>query len=79
MNDEFIEKIYRIGKLGRAKTLADLESELVGIPGVKFVDFEFPVVALLMDVDPGVFKDSEALELLRRLGFPIEMQLEVAK
>ncbi|HOX29251.1 MAG TPA: hypothetical protein PLQ76_08880 [bacterium] len=74
MNDEFIEKTYRIGELDATKSLSALEENLVGIPGVKFVDFEFPAVVLHIDVDPGVFKDSEAMSLLSRMGFTIEVQ-----
>ncbi len=72
MTDEFREKNYRIMAAAGSAPLAVLVNMLIGIPGVKFVDFELPVVDLKIDVDPVQFQDSEAIGLLRRMGFRIE-------
>jgi len=72
MEKEFREIVYRITNFTGPGSLADLEASLVNLPGVKFVDFEFPVAVLRIDVDESAFKDSAALESLKKLGFAIE-------
>ncbi|HOC92529.1 MAG TPA: hypothetical protein PKH33_09185 [bacterium] len=72
MENEFRQIVYRITNFTGPGSLSKLEDKLVGLPGVKFVDFEFPVAVLRIDVDESAFKDSAALESLTNLGFAIE-------
>ncbi len=71
MEKEFREIVYRITNFTGPGSLSKLEDKLVELPGVKFVDFEFPVAVLRIDVDESVFKDSEVVESIRRMGLSI--------
>jgi hypothetical protein len=76
MKNEFREIVYRITNFTGPGSLAKLEDKLVELPGVKFVDFEFPVAVLRIDVDENSFEDSAALEFLKKLGFTIEARAD---
>ncbi len=73
MEKELREIVYRISNFNGLGVLAVLEDRLVELPGVKFVDFEFPSVVLRLDVDEQAFKDSAALESLKAFGFSVEL------